>query len=225
MRTTTTKNRSARKSCAVARPALPTPPKPTIPKSRMLPVNAKEGEMDREIARMVASHLPSALVAVDFGKASAGELSLMETIAVLKEKADAVNSGSLKEVEALLMNQAIALNIIFGELARRAALNMGEYLEPTDKYLRLALKAQGQCRATLETLAAVKNPPVVFAKQANIAGGHQQINNGTARAVNSDSGQNELLKVDNGERLDDGTAGPPIGGDPAVASLETVDRP
>ena len=42
---------------------------------------------------------------------------------------------------------------------------------------KLALKAQSQCRATLETLAAIKNPPVIFVKQAN---GHQQVNNGVA---------------------------------------------
>jgi hypothetical protein len=36
----------------------------------------------------------------------------------------------------------------------------------------LALKAQSQCRATLETLAAIKNPqPVAFVRQANIAHG------------------------------------------------------
>jgi hypothetical protein len=43
--------------------------------------------------------------------------------------------------------------------------------------MRLALKAQGQCRATLETLAVLKNPPTVFAKQANIAAGAQQVTN------------------------------------------------
>jgi hypothetical protein len=46
----------------------------------------------------------------------------------------------------------------------------------TEVRLRLALKAQTQCRATVETLATMKNP-VVFAKQANIAHGPQQINN------------------------------------------------
>jgi hypothetical protein len=35
--------------------------------------------------------------------------------------------------------------------------------------MRLALRAQGQCRATLETLAVMKSPPTVFARQANIA--------------------------------------------------------
>lgn len=49
---------------------------------------------------------------------------------------------------------------------------MGEYLNATDTYLRLALKAQAQCRATLQTLAEIKNPrPVAFVKQANIAHG------------------------------------------------------
>ena len=76
-----------------------------------------------------------------------------------------MNKGDLKEVEAVLISQATALNTIFAELARRAALNMGEYLDAADKYMRLALKAQGQCRSTLETLATVKNPPVVFAKR------------------------------------------------------------
>jgi hypothetical protein len=58
---------------------------------------------------------------------------------------------------------------------------MGEHFDAFERYLRLALKAQNQCRATLETLAAIKNPPVVFTKQANInhGNGNQQINNGT----------------------------------------------
>ena len=46
----------------------------------------------------------------------------------------------------------------------------------------MALRAQNQCRMTLETIATIKNPSVVFAKQANIAAGHQQVNNGPAQA-------------------------------------------
>lgn len=39
------------------------------------------------------------------------------------------------------------------------------------------MKAQGQCSATLETFADIKNPrPVAFVKQANIAQ-NQQVNN------------------------------------------------
>ena len=64
-------------------------------------------------------------------------------------------------------------------LARRAVNQ--EYLKQYETYLRLALKAQNQSRMTLETLATLKNPPVVFAKQANInqGNGNQQVNNGT----------------------------------------------
>jgi hypothetical protein len=41
----------------------------------------------------------------------------------------------------------------------------------------MALRAQNQSRATLETLSAMKNPSVVITKQANISAGHQQVNN------------------------------------------------
>ena len=66
---------------------------------------------------------------------------------------------------------------------------------PVETYFRLALKAQSQCRATLETLSTIKNPPVIFAKQANISTGNQQINNAvsTSRTENNKKQQNELL--------------------------------
>jgi hypothetical protein len=44
---------------------------------------------------------------------------------------------------------------------------MGEYLETVDRYMRLALKAQRQCRAMLKCLAETKNPaPLAIGKQA-----------------------------------------------------------
>ena len=106
-----------------------------------------------------------------------------------------------QHAETTLTAQAATLDAIFNEMARRAALNMGEYLDATERYMRLALKAQGQCRATLETLAAIKNPPVIFAKQANIAHGPQQVNNDgfpsstrtRGHARKTDIAPNELL--------------------------------
>lgn len=59
--------------------------------------------------------------------------------------------------------------------------------------MRLALKAQAQCARTIEVLAAIKNPPVIYAKQANIANGPQQVNNGTpAHAEKTVNQSNEL---------------------------------
>src|SRR5437762_119203 len=60
------------------------------------------------------------------------------------------------------MAQAIALNAVFNELSQRSARYADRSLDTAERYLRLALRAQGQCRATFETLA-VKNPPTVFA--------------------------------------------------------------
>lgn len=90
------------------------------------------------------------------------------------------------------------------------------------RYLRLALKAQSQRRATLETLATIKNPPVIYAKQANIANGPQQVNNGTMPAPagwENSIEPNKLLEQQHEQRLDTGTQGTTIGADSAMATL------
>ncbi len=183
----------------------------------------------------------SATLAVDFSKGNYGELSLMECIGELSKKTRAVHKGNLQDAETLLTAQAFALDAIFMSLARRAQLNMGEYIDAADRYMRLALKAQGQCRATLETLANIKNPPVVVARQANIAHGPQQVNNTVnktdggfptnthahACAGNSKPVQNELLedKSHETERVDFGTSGAAVSRDPALATVGEIHRP
>ena len=90
-------------------------------------------------------------------------------------------------------------------------------------------KAQSQCRATLGTLAQIKTPAVVFARQANIAQGPQQVNNGMmpvseprARGKNKNT-PNKLLEEKPHERLDTRTPGATVGSDPAMATLGTFD--
>jgi hypothetical protein len=120
----------------------------------------------------------NARAVVSFSGPTFGELSLTDSALVLKETAQAMNGGDLSAAIAMLAAQAMALNAMFGELARVGQANMFKAPEYADRYLRLAFKAQGQSRATLETLAAIKNPPVMFARQANINnGGQQQVNN------------------------------------------------
>lgn len=129
-------------------------------------------------------------------------LSLDEAVFVLKDRAKAVQQGDLKQAETMLISQAVALESIFAEMARRASNNFGKNLDIAERYMRMSLKAQNQCRTTLETLAEMKSPTTVFAKQANIANGPQQVNNGVAptggnapqaRACDVKSGHNELL--------------------------------
>src|SRR3569832_1858442 len=110
----------------------------------------------------------------------AGELFITEAIAVMQAKAACVQCGVLSEVEATLAAQAVALDAIFNGLAKRAAQNMGQYMGATETYLRLALKAQAQCRATLETLAGVKYPKApTNVRRQNVAY-QQQVNNSNA---------------------------------------------
>ena len=126
----------------------------------------------------------------------------------------------MKRPEAMLLAQAHTLDELFNNLARRAHLQEG--IAMIDPYLRLALKAQTQCRATLETLAAIKNPPIIYAKQANFANGHQQVNNGVTPSHTGETKneQNELLELKNGERLDTRATGKAIEADKAMAALD-----
>ena len=77
---------------------------------------------------------------------------------VLREAADKVKAGDLSDMESMLAAQTIALNAVFSDMAYRAARNIGKYLPATETYLRLALKAQAQCRATIEATAASARP-------------------------------------------------------------------
>ena len=151
-----------------------------VPKSRAMSVCVEPGEtQDRAVAGMMGRGLvTNASTAIRFLDAEYTDLSLMDLTRELRDQGDAVNRGDFTVSERMLNGQAVALNAMFAELARRAALNMGEHLPAAETFMRLALKAQAQCRATIETLAAMKNPPVVFARQANISNGPQQVNNG-----------------------------------------------
>ncbi|MCB9979407.1 MAG: hypothetical protein H6862_07380 [Rhodospirillales bacterium] len=217
-------------------------PKKTDKSRNIAVAGTPDKSRDAMIAELAMGGIVNgATLAVDFSKGNYGELSLTDCIDELARKTRAVHKGNLQDAETLLTAQAFALDAIFMSLARRAALNMGEYLDAADRYMRLALKAQGQCRATLETLANIKNPPVIVARQANIAHGPQQVNNTVnkteggfqtsthagARAGNSKSVQNELLedKSHEAERMDFGTAGATGRGDPALATMDKIHRP
>lgn len=155
-----------------------------------------------------------------FGEQDMG--ALIDTLAVSIEQ---VQGGDMKQCEAMLMGQAHALQSIFMNFSRRALKQ--EYQRNLESFFRMAMKAQNQCRMTLETLAAIKNPPMVIAKQANIAHGHQQINNGTTTPAHAEkivSQSNELLEAQHGQRLDTGTARTAAGLDAAMAALGEIDR-
>lgn len=157
------------------------------------------------------------------------DVRLMPLVNELQAQAELASNGNLQRTEGMLIIQAHTLDTIFNELARVATLNMGEYLGAAETYMRVALKAQSQCRATLETLAQIKNPsPVAFVRQANIANGSQQVNNGAGAASHAwetENQPNKLLEQSDGERLDAGPSGAAKASDPRLASLDAFDRP
>ena len=118
------------------------------------------------------------------------------------------------------MAQAVTLNAMFTSLVSRAF--RADFVEAYERNMRYGMRAQAQCRATLETLAAIKNPPTVFARQANIANGPQQVNNSTAvvqegsrvRAI-PEKPPIELLEA-HVERVDAGAQATAVGGDQAL---------
>jgi hypothetical protein len=85
-----------------------------------------------------------------------------------------------------------------------------ERLDVAERMMRPGLKAQGQSRATLETLAAIKNPPMVFARQANIVHGPQQVSNTLslrARQIRKASQADHWRQMANGWTSETGTTG------------------
>lgn len=164
----------------------------------------------------------------EYGK-SFGDLSLNGLFTALQEQIGATGEGDLGRGEAMLTAQAHTLDAIFNNLARRAINAV--YMNNLDIYLKLALRAQSQCRATWETLATMKNPPIAgYVGQANIAHGHQQVNNAarssstTLRAREDQNQKNELLEEQDVERLDTGAKGAAGKVDPAMAPVGEVDR-
>jgi hypothetical protein len=63
--------------------------------------------------------------------------------------------------------------------------------------LKLAFRAQSQCRATWEAIAVIQHPPIAgFINQANIAGGHQQVNNAGEGRARNEIAPSKLLDSD-----------------------------
>lgn len=206
-----------------------------------LKITRHPGQSDEELhAEQLADGVNSnAFLALLFaqhsGFAKGSEIS--ELVGATQQAVERAKRGGTEQADSLLTSQAIALNAVFLEMSRRAALNMGSHLRATETYMRLALKAQSQCRTTLETLAEIKNPrAVAFVKQANIAGGHQQVNNiapespgpvpeETGRA-GTKSRRNELLEEISDAQWLDPRAAPAAGaGNPGLATVGAGDRP
>lgn len=228
--------------------AAPTKPKAISAKptrSKVSPDAALEEERkardERVTQGLMRPSVNAALVIEEFGKSIAPH-DVAVLINGLAEGITRMNDGDMSRPEAMLFAQAHSLQTMFVVLARRA--NQQTTTANTEAFMRMALKAQNQCRMTLETLATLKNPPVVIARQANINnGGQQQVNNGPpvqtdhspknmrertrprARATKNESETTELLEPQHEQRLDNRAPRTAGSTDPNLETVGTVHRP
>lgn len=209
---------------------LPPQSPPEDANSQQMEIVPREGEdMQAAATRVLIGPLASARLALELSeKQSGGRLPLAAFADALVKAAKLVKSGNMDDVEATLVNQATALNVMFGELGSVAISNMDKHPETADRLFRMALKAQNQCRMTLETLSNMKNPPVIYARQANISNGAQQVNNGiappTTHAGENPNPPSKLLERRHEERMDTPAQSPTGSGNSAVETLAAIDR-
>jgi hypothetical protein len=176
------------------------PNKAAVKKPPVLSIPAKLGDnketlLAKTVLEPSVSNAQALTEIVSASTQDGDELTLPGLVDALRQQCEATAGGSLERGEAMLTAQAHTLDALFMQLVQRTALNFGQHMVAADTYMRLALKAQSQCRTTWESIAEIKNPrAVAFVKQANIANGPQQVNNGVpdARAGKTENEQSKL---------------------------------
>ena len=147
------------------------------------------------------------------------DISLQFTKEMLEDSFKQILGGDLSMLEQMLLSQAFALNMAFNSLSARAT-RQKDVLN-IQMLMNLCFKAQKQSRATIDSLVRLKQPSnTQFIKQANIAQGHQQVNN---LAEKNQIPQNELL-MDKYAQLDTRRTATPTGIDSTLEALEAINR-
>lgn len=95
--------------------------------------------------------------------------------ASIQDAIDKAAKGDIAFASRTLAAQAITLDAIFTEMARRMALNMGEYLGATQTYARIAMKAQAGSRAAIEALAKLHQPREQTVRHVHVNEGGQAV--------------------------------------------------
>jgi len=188
-------------------------------------IEQNEDTRSQSLAKLATTSTLSAFTLK--GYSSAGDdLEVRDLVVEMRKAGDEAVAGDMGRVERMLTNQLMTLDAIFNNMAQRS--HRQDTFKGIEVLMRLALKAQAQARSTAEALAVIKNP-MPYIKQANIAHGHQQVNNTAthtpshsgirSHAGNSETEPNKLLEADHGQRLDIGAQAQAGRAGEAVAAL------
>lgn len=176
------------------------------------------------------------VVAAFWEDAGGGAIDPQAGYEAIREQVAAVRSGVLSGAEATLVGQAIALNAIFAEMARRGQAALGRPGIAAERYLRLAMRAQAQCRLTLQALSDMAGRP---AKDAEVTTPIRTIQRIIVRPRDRDeerapagrglTGQSSGADEDGdwveyGQGLDPGAARRLFGGDEGAEGVGAFDR-
>lgn len=171
-------------------------------------VKGAEGESEgKTFARFVITPgVRHAQLAATFGGnvlSGNAKPSIMDSMEVVADAMAKAQEGDKALASQLLTAQAMTLDALFTDMARRSGNNMGEYIDAAERYMRLALKAQANCRATLEALAKLHQPREQTVKHVHVNEGGQAI---VADQIHQHSGGRENGKS-NEQSLATGAAG------------------
>jgi hypothetical protein len=207
------------------------PPQPAkAPDPDRLTIGIQEGDdVNLRSAEVLSGPFATNALALNrFARSTTGAVDLDKLVEAMTANAERVKKGDMRDMEAILVSQATVLNGLFADLVRRSAANYSSHhFEAGERYLKMAYKAQNQCRMALEALATMKSPPAIIAKQANIAHGSQQINNGQSSAISSAENEklpNKVLEYSREKCLDTGKEGKTGYGDKSLETLDALNR-
>ncbi|ADI29536.1 hypothetical protein [Methylotenera versatilis] len=200
----------------------------TTKKKTPLTKNDKISESESYAKISLSASYMGAILADSFTSTILPKAEMAEVVGALSDKITTIQDGDMKPIEAMLISQAQALQTMFVTLGRMAASKTS--LPQYTAFMNMALKAQSQSRATIQALVELKYPKqATFVKQANIANGHQQVNNGSldtntrahAHVKENQNQPNKLLEAQANEWLDNGKTTTPSTTNQAMATVET----
>lgn len=206
---------------------------PTFTPRKAFPIHidptASQADNAQAIAKDILSPETAALRVIQTAEGKSGlsnALDVPGALYELRRQGAEVNAGDLSRVEAMLANQAVAMEALSVRLIERGWGESG--LTQFETFMRLALKAQAQSRMSIEAIATLKHGPAVFARQANVTSGPMQVNNHAAPPSPSGAGEikippSRLLEAK--DEVDAGTPPPPIDGNSRMETVGKVHRP
>ena len=191
------------------------------PEPRPLQIQQRQGETEGDaLARTMLQPQVQAGVSLSLlAKGTFDEAGFGELVVALEDTTGAIKEGNLYRLEETLSAQATVLDAIFNHLVQRAVNNLGHYVDTVETYMKLALRAQSQCRATVDSLAQLKKPSTEVIRQTNI-GYNQQINNRLGKTQSKLSSE----EID-GERMDPETPQEAVRGDQEMETVGAKHRP